>query len=423
MIQTIQLSPGVTLRHYPDNRFKKCALSVQLLRPMCREEAALNALLPAVLLRGTKKRPDLRAITWRLDELYGASVNTMVRRVGDIQTVGFYMSLMESRFALEGESVLEQGVDFLRELMLEPVTEEGVFDPEFVDSEKTNLISAIESELNDKRAYTAARMIRKMCPGDSFSVSRLGTAEEVEAITPEKLYEHYLRILQESPVELFYVGAAEPEQVARLLAPLAQALGARAGAAPEHTPFVPVAEPGEYFEEMDVNQGKLSMGFTTSVTIGHRDFAAMQVFNALYGAGMTSKLFMNVREKMSLCYYANSGYYGSKGIVTVSSGIDEEQYHRTKEEILRQLALCAQGQITDEELNAAKSAIISSLRATPDSPGALEGYYATAAISGLEMDIEGYIAAVEAVTREDAARCAAGVKLHTVYFLKGGHHE
>ena len=419
MKQTIELSPGVVLRHYPDKRFKKCALSVQLLRPMCDEEAALNALLPAVLLRGTVGHPDLRAITWRLDELYGASVNTMVRRVGDIQTVGFYMSLMEPRFALEGEQVLAEGIGFLRELLLEPVTENGAFDPEFVDSEKKNLISAIESELNDKRAYTAARMIRQMCQGDSFAVSRLGRPEDVAAITPEGLYDHYRKILGESRAEIFYVGAAEAEQVAELLMPLAKCLAGRAGKAPEHHPFVPTAQPGEFFEEMDVSQGKLSMGFTTPVTIGHRDFAAMQVFNALYGAGMTSKLFVHVRERLSLCYYANSAYYGSKGIFTVSSGIDEEHYETAKGEILRQLDLCAQGQISAEELSSAKSAIISSLRATPDSPGALEGYYATAAMSGLELDIAEYIAAVEAVTAQDAARCAAGVKLHTVYFLKG----
>lgn len=419
MITTINLSPGVVLRHYPDPRFKKCALSIQLLRPMCAGEAALNALLPSVLLRGTENYPDLRSITWRLDELYGASVHTMVRRVGDIQTVGFYLSVMEDRFALEHEGVLVHAADFLRELMLCPLAVEGAFDPEIVDSEKKNLISAIESELNDKRAYISGRMIRRMCQGDSFAVPRLGKPEEVAAITPETLYDHYQKILKESPVEFFYVGANSAETVAELLKPLAKQLGGNARNLPEQTAFTPVAEPGEFFEEMDVNQGKLSMGFTTPITNRHPDFAAMQVLNAVYGAGMTSKLFMNVREKMSLCYYANSGYYGSKGIFTVSSGIDEENYEVAKEEILRQLQLCAQGDITETELAAAKSAIISSLRATPDSPGSLEGYYATVALSGMGMDIPEYIAAVEAVTVEDAARCAASIQLHTVAFLKG----
>lgn len=419
MIQTIELSPGVVLRHCPDKRFKKCALSIQLLRPMCSEEAALNALLPAVLLRGTVKHPDLRTITWRLDELYGASANTMVRRIGDVQTVGFYMSIMEDRFALEETGVLAPAADFLRELMLEPVTVDGAFEPEFVDSEKKNLISAIESELNDKRAYAAAQMLRRMCAGDSFAVPRLGTVEEVAAITPQSLYAHYRKILVESPIEIFYVGAAEADDVAKLLTPFAEALAKNAQSLPAQTAFTPSVEPSEVFETMDVNQGKLSMGFTTPITNRHPDFAAMQVFNALYGAGMTSKLFVHVREKLSLCYYASSGYYSSKGILTVSSGIDEENYETAKAEILRQLRLCAEGDISEQELSAAKSAIISSLRSTPDSPGSLEGFYATAAVSGLALDIPEYIAAVEAVTAEDVARCAGTVKPHTVYFLKG----
>ena len=419
MIQTIQLTPGVVLRHSPDHRFKKCALSLQLLRPMCREEAALNSLLPAVLLRGTEDRPDLREITWRLDELYGASVNTMVRRVGDVQTVGFYMSIMEDRFAMEPEGVLAPAVDFLGELMFRPLTEDGAFCREIVDSEKKNLISAIESELNDKRSYASTRMIRYMCEGDSFAQPRLGRVEEVEAATAEGLYAHYRKILAESRAEFCYVGAADPERVAELLLPLARELSGDVRYVPVQTPFTPTAPGGEYTEELDVNQGKLSMGFTTSVTNRHPDFAAMQVFNAVYGSGMTSKLFVNVREKLSLCYYAGSAYYGSKGIVTVSSGIDECNYEKAKAEILNQLALCAAGEITDPELTAAKQAILSSLRSIPDSPSAMEGYYTTGALGGMEMDIPEYMAAVEAVTAEDVARCAASVKLHTVYFLKG----
>ncbi len=419
MIQTIHLSPSVVLRHCPDDRFKKGALSVQLLRPMCRQEAAKNALLVSVLLRGTKDCPDLRSITWKLDELYGAAVSTLVRRIGDVQTVGFYMNFIEDRFALPGDSVLAPTIDFMRQIFLEPVTVDGAFDADFVESEKKNLISAIESERNDKRTYASNQMIRYMCQGDSFAEPRIGRKEDVAQITPKELYEHYQMILRTSPVEIFYVGNAPAQEVTDLLRPLAETLGRDAQSTPAQTIFTPMAEPREFSEELDVNQGKLSMGFTTQVNNRHPDFVAMQVFNTVYGGGMTSKLFLNVREKMSLCYYASSGYYGSKGIVTVSSGIDEENYETAKAEILHQLALCVQGEITPEELNSAKQALISSLRSTPDSPSSLEGFYATAAISGMDLDIPDYIKAVEAVTTRDVARCASTVKLHTTYFLKG----
>ena len=419
MIQTIQLTPGVVLRHYPDKRFKTAVLSIQFQRPLCREEAALNALLSSVLLRGTAKNPDMRAITARLDGLYGASISPLMRRIGDRQTIGLFLSCLEDRFALPGDRVLAPCLDMVREILLEPKLAEGIFDPEFVESEKKNLIADIEAELNDKRAYAATRMIRAMCDGDSFALSLRGEKADVEAITAQSLFDHYQKLLKTSPVELLFVGSADAEEVARELMPLAQSIAAAPIALPPQTALNLTAAPLEFSETMDVNQGKLSMGFTTPITNQHPDFAAMQVFNALYGAGMTSKLFMNVREKLSLCYYAGSGYYGSKGIVTVSSGIETDNYAVAKAEILRQLSLTAAGEITEAELAAAKTGIISGLRSVPDSPGALENFYGTAYIAGMGYDLPGYIEAVSAVTAEDVARCARTLQLHTVFFLKG----
>ena len=419
MIQTIQLTPGVVLRHCPDKRFKTAVLSVQFLRPMCREEAAMNALLSAVLLRGSRNYPDLRSITIRQDELYGASLPPLMRRIGDIQTIGLFCGFLEDRFALPGDQVMAPAMELVRELLLEPKLVEGGFDPEFVESEKRNLIADIESELNDKRAYSARQMLRHLCAGDSFAVPIRGTVEDVQAITPKTLYEHYRKVLRTSPVEICFVGSAGAEEVAACLMELASRIAPEPMALPEQMPLRLTAEEREFSETMDINQGKLSMGFTTPVTYRHPDYIAMQVFNAVYGAGMTSKLFVNVREKLSLCYYAGSGYYGSKGIVTVTSGIDECNYEKAKAEILRQLQLTAEGQITEAELSAAKNAIISGLRSIPDSPRAMENFYGTLYISGRTDDLHERIAAVEAVTAADVARCAGTVKLHTVFFLKG----
>ena len=419
MIQTIQLTPGVVLRHYPDKRFKTAVLSVQLLRPMCREEAALNALLSAVLLRGSKNYPDMRAITMRQDELYGASLPPLLRRIGDLQTVGLFCGFLEDRFALPGDQIMAPATELVRELLLEPRLVDGRFDPEFVESEKRNLIADIESELNDKRAYAANQMMRHLCAGDSFALPIRGTVEDVRAITPERLYAHYRKILQTSPAQIVYVGSAGADEVAACLMPLAESLAAAPMVLPEQTPLHLTAPEREFSETMDINQCKLSMGFVTPVNYWHPDYIAMQVFNAVYGSGMTSKLFVNVREKLSLCYYAGSGYYGSKGILTVSSGIDECNYETAKAEILRQLQLTADGEITEAELSAAKSAIISGLRSVPDSPRALESFYGTLFLCGRSDDLAARIAAVEAVTAADVARCAGTVKLHTVFLLKG----
>lgn len=419
MIETISLLPGVLLSCCRDSRFKQGCISIQLVRPMCAEEAAMNALLPSVLLRGTVPHPDLRSITLVLDDLYGAAVSPLVRRVGDWQTTGFYCNFMDQRFALEGDEVLRPMVSFLRELLLESPIADGGFLPDFVESEKKNLISSIEAELNDKQAYAMSKLLKLMCKNDSFGLPRLGEPEQVAAITPQGLYAHYRRILRESPIRIFYVGSAESGEIAQLLRPLFAGLEREVMELPEQKDFVPCAGQ-DAAETMEVAQGKLCMGFVTPITNRSPEFAAMQVFNTLYGGGMTSKLFMNVREKQSLCYSVGSGYYGAKGILAVNAGIDFEQEQTARQEILHQLDDCKQGKITDEELTAAKEALISALRSIHDGPGGIENYYATAALSGLEMTPERYMEQVRSVTAQQVSAAARTVELNTTYFLKGG---
>ena len=418
MIHTISLAPGVTLRCFPDSRFKQGCISFQIIRPMNLQEAAQKALIPSVLLRATRNHPDLRSITHKLDELYGAAVSTVVRRVGDYQTTGLYCSFLDDRFTLSGDEILRPVTEFLMELLLDSPTENGGFLPEIVESEKKNLISTIESQRNDKRVYAMDQLFRLMCREDSFGLSRLGEKEQVAAIQPVALYEHYQEILKQSQIHIFYVGHAQPEVVADILRPMLARMERAPLDLPEQTPFHTC--PGEdKVETMEVSQGKLCMGFTSPITNRDQDFAAMQVFNTLYGSGMTSKLFMRIREQLSLCYGIGSGFYGSKGILAVSAGIDFDKGDKTKQEVLALLEDCRQGKISPEELEAGREAVLSTLRATHDSPGSIENYYATAALSGMKMTPAEYMAAVEQVGLSDVVACARSLCLHSTYFLKG----
>ena len=418
MTETISLQPGITLRCFDDTRFKQNCISIQLIRPMCRQEAAMNALIPAVLLRGTISAPDLRSITLRLDDLYGAAVGPVVRRIGDYQTTGLSCGFISDSYAMDGDSVLEPMLQFMEQLLLEPVTENGIFRADYVRSEKKNLIANIEAQKNDKRVYANGQLLKKMCRQDSFGIPRLGTVSQVRKITPQSAWEHYQKILRESRIDIFYVGHTDTAALASRLTALFDKIDRCYVNLPEQTPLT--GKPtGDHIEEMDVAQGKLAMGFTTPITIRDPEFAAMQVCNMIFGGGMTSLLFMNIREKLSLCYDIGSGYHGSKGLVTVSAGIDFDKYQLVRDQILEQLEVCKQGKFTAEELNAAKQGAISSLRGIHDSPGAIENYYATAALSGLDMTPAQYIEAVQSVTAQQVSAAASTLALHTVYFLRG----
>ena len=418
MIETIMLSPGVTLRCCRDSRFKQGAFSVQLVTPMAEATAAMNALLPAVLLRGTARCPDLRAVTRALDDLYGATLSPLVRRVGDYQTTGLYCGFMDDRFALPGDQVFRRVVDFTRETLLDSPLLDGGFLPEYVEGEKVNLISTIESERNDKRAYAMSRLLEILCRGDSFGIPRLGKREQVEAITARGLRAHYETILRESPLELFYVGSAPAEEAAEHFQRMLAGISGERRPLPPQTGLTP-GEGGDTVETMDVAQGNLCMGFTTPITNRDPQFPAMQLLNTLYGGGMTSKLFQNVREKQSLCYSVSSGYYAAKGVMTVYAGIDPDTERAAREEILGQLEACRAGEITPEELTAAREALASSLRAIHDSPGSIESYYAPGALSGPGLTPEAYLDALNQVTLSDVIAAANTLKLHTTFFLRG----
>jgi predicted Zn-dependent peptidase len=313
-------------------------------------------------------------------------------------------------------------IRFAAQLLLEPVTEDGGFSRDFVESEKKNLISTIDSERSDKRTYAAGQLLKIMCQNDTFGIPRLGETEQVEAIDHISAYAHYQKILRESPIEIFYVGSATAEQVAALLTPELARIERDPHPLPAQTPFQNAAG-REESETQQIAQAKLALGFVTPITNHDPRFAAMQIMNAIFGSGMTSKLFMEVREKMSLCYAIGSGYYGSKGIMTVNAGIDSRQRSKTQSAIMAQLEACRVGNISENELGAAKESILSGLRTVYDSPGAIESFFSTAAISGLGRTPETYAKEIRAVTVADVVEAANTVAFHSAFFLKGVDNE
>lgn len=418
MKTTLTVLPGVTLSAVRSDQFKTGCFSVNFLRPLCREEAAKNALTFSVLLRGTERYPDIASLSAAMDHLYGAEIGQLVRKKGETQCVGLYCDYVEDAM-LPGEEIFSRVVDLTAEMLLRPCLSGGVFRGDYVEREKENLIHSIRARLNSKRSWAVSRMVKTMFRDEAYGVDRLGEEEDVAPITAQALYAHYRQLLATSRVEICYMGRLPAETVAE---EFRRALGElpRQATVPVSTVFVPAAgEVKTVTESLDVTQGKLCMGFRLGTRAGEPDWAAMVVLNSVYGSGVTSKLFVNVREKMSLCYYAGTSLEKFKGVMVVSSGIEFSQYETAKAAILRELDACRRGEITAQELDSAKKHLVSSLRASMDSPGQLDEYYLGQAISGTNGTIGEFIRRVEAVTADDCAACARRITLDTVFFLKG----
>ncbi len=418
MTKNIAIAPGVTLRALQTDKFKTACFSVNFLRPHSRQSAALDALLPSVLLRATEAYPDIRSISMHLDELYGTSFGTLVRRKGEVKLTGFYADFIDDAFVPEGEGVFSSVTDFLREALFYPLTENGCFCEKNVEGEKQNLINAIESDLNDKRTYATLRLLETMCRGEAFGTPRLGYAQDVRAITPQMLWAHYQTVLQTSRIEIFYAGRYSPEVAA---ARFAEVFSERRGAdfAAVQTQILRKAgRIRELTEAMDVTQGKLVMGLRTGVTVSDPDYPALLLLNTVYGGSMTSKLFVNVREKRSLCYYASSSLDKFKGLMIVSSGIAFENYETAKQAIEQELDACKNGKFSAEEIDQARRYLTFALCSTMDSPARMDEFYIGNAVSCGD-DIPELIEKLDALTAEDLRLAAQKLSVDTIYFLKG----
>ena len=421
-----ELMPGVFLSHLRSDKFKTACMSVTLLTQLRRETAAMNAVIPFVLRRGTTRYSDMEQLSRRMDELYGAAVEPVVRRIGEIQCIGFYGSFPEPDYLPRGEALLGDTCALMAQLLLDPVTRGGLLLPQYVDSEREKLLDIIRSRMNDKRSYALTRCIEEMCCYEDFAVSRFGSESEAENIHYKKLTRHYRELIQTCPVEIFYCGKTDFKAVSAAMRDAFSAMprgeidydigtDLRMNAVEDHVRFVE--------EEMDVTQGKLVLGFRLGECMEEPDIPALYVFNAVYGSGATSKLFMNVREKLSLCYYESSAVYLHKGIMLVSSGIEFDKLDAARDEILAQLDSVRRGEITDDELRSAKKSVASDLRAVQDSIGELEGFYLSQALDGLDYGPAELAALAEDVTKEDVQAIAESIECDLIYFLKGSGEE
>lgn len=420
------IMPNVVLTCLQTDKFKTGCLSINLLTPLNRETASKNALIPMVLCRGTASLPDMAAISARLDSLYGARIKPVVRKKGEIQVIGLYADFADDAFIPEESSILEHITELMGEMLLMPKTHGGLLIKEYVESERDKLLELIRGRINDKRGYSVQRLFELMCAMEDYSTDKLGSETEAESITANELTRHYHDTLASSPIEVFYCGSAEPSRVKTAVKAALASLN-RSDEEPDLGTDIrmnSLEEKPRYFEdEMQVTQGKLAIGFRLGECMDEPNVAAIKVFNAVFGGSVTSKLFMNVREKLSLCYFASSFVDMHKGILAVSSGIEFEKYDAALSEILSQLESVRNGDVSSYELSAAKSSIASDYRTIEDSPVALEDFYLNQTLIGPDCSPSELAALAEDITLKEVVQIAKGVECDAIYFLRGVKEE
>jgi predicted Zn-dependent peptidase len=414
--KTVPANIGIHL--IPTSKFKTVFVTIFVQQVLDRELATQTALLPAVLERGSRRYPTYQDIKRRLEELYGAELGAGVVKKGERHFVSFSLEVINDKFA-PGENLLRQGMAVLRDVLIDPLLEDGAFKSDYVEQEKEQQEREILSLINNKVNYALERCIQEMCAGERFGVYRYGDVERLKSITPRRLYKYYSSLLEENAIDIFVVGEVNEEETLSLVEEsffLPRAREAKQ-MPPKDEPIIP--QQVRYFEEkLPVNQGKLTLGYRTNVSYGDEDYLAMLFYNGILGGFPHSKLFQNVREKESLAYYAFSRLAKHKGIQLVGSGIEVKNYERALRIIQKQVQSLKKGEISHEEMENTRMALISQLKILGDNPSSLVSFFQDGLMAEREDEIEDMIRGIERLGKDDIVEAANKVALDTVYFLR-----
>lgn len=413
------IKSGAHVHFIKAEKFKTNLLSLYITVPYDRENAALCSLLPKVLRRGCKKYPSLDLMAKKMEDLYGASFYSGLRKNGDGAGIYFSMEFVSDKYI--NEKIFDDAVDFLKKVVFCPKLEEGVFDKKYVESEKKNLKDDILGLINDKKEYADQAVKTLAFPESNYSIPAGGSIEDAEKITPESLFEFYKFIISNCRFDIFLSGSFGKTEESVLESFFADFEPRETeNKKTESTKNYKIGEIKRKTEKLDVTQSKLCMMmYTFSDDFGKEKYA-FRVFNCIYGGSPFSKLFNNVREKLSLAYYVSSRLDSRKGCMLISSGIEGDKFEAAYNEIMLWLEKICGGEFSEEEIYSAKKYLETSINSVGDSLRACEDYYASRICCGeTPEDIEELLSGIKAVKKEEIIEAAKKVKLAAVYLLTG----
>ena len=399
------------------NRKLKTILVKAYLTANLDEGVTRRALVPMILQRGSRRFPDMQALSRYLENLYGAGLSSGVAKVGEWHVVKFQMEVVNERFLPGEDDLFARGLEFLRDLLCDPVLVNGGFRPEFLEQEKANQRRALESLVDDKVAYATHRCVEEMCSGEPYRLNEQGRIEDLEAIGPEDLFHDYREWLDLCRLSIYISGDIDVSATRELVASVFDAPrrgSLRLSALP---PPVPVGEVREVRERMEINQGKLILGFRHGVTYADDAYEALLLMNGILGQGPHSKLFQNVREKASLAYYAYSWLERTKGLLFIASGIAVEKYSDALKINLDQVEAMRRGEFSDEELSATVSTIHNQNLMLEDNYSGLAEVDFVRGLHGCSMDLPAFREKLTRVSRDEIVDVARRLKHDTTYFL------
>lgn len=416
--ETLKEMQGYKLHIVKTEKFKTNTLVWKMKAPLNKEDVTLRALLPYVLQSNSKAYPTSTELRTYLDELYGASFYVDLSKKGEYHVISFALEIANEKFLSDHTPLLKKAFEFLSEVLTNPNVTNKAFDKETIEKEKRTLKQRIQSVYDDKMKYSNSRLVEEMCKGEKYALHVHGEMDVVDAITPESLFSYYEKAFAEDELDLYIVGDVSEDEITSIANDRLQ-FAHRQPIAIDMEKDTNQREVKKINEVQDVKQGKLNIGLRTNVVYGDEDYYALQVLNGIYGGFSHSKLFINVREKASLAYYAASRLESHKGLMMVMSGIDHKNYDQAVSIIEEQMTAMKNGDFTEQELTQTKAVIKNQLLETIDTArGIVEVLYHNV-VSHQDITLDYWIEQMDKATKEEIVKVAEKIQLDTIYFLTG----
>lgn len=420
--QKEEIKQGITLHQIHTENFKTNLYAIFLAIPLEKDKVTLDALIGAVLRRGTKEFQTQEAISKELEGMYGASFNCGVEKTGDNHILKFYLETLSEEFLPEPENLNQKCLSILFDIAFNPLTINGVFKPEYVEGEKKNLKQIIESKIDNKAKYAYDRCIEEMYKNEPYGLYKFGYIEDIDSITPENLYHHYQELLAQCKIDIFCSGRLEKQETIKRIKEndniqKLQERNPKYVVNNEATESREKVKENTVEESMQVMQGKLVLGLDIQ-NMGENSRFVASVYNSILGGGANSKLFQNVREKQSLAYTAGSSYLRTKNSIFIRCGIEIANYQKALDTIKQQLKDMTNGDFSEEDLTNAKRLIASSVDAITEEQDTEITYYYGQELADRFISIEDYKKHILETTKEQVTELAKTVQINTIYFLK-----
>ncbi|MED1421625.1 EF-P 5-aminopentanol modification-associated protein YfmF [Bacillus smithii] len=416
--EIVKKKKGYTLHFVKTDQYKTNTIVWKMKAPLENETVTLRALLPNVLQNSSKKYPTTTSLQSYLEELYGANFFVDVGKKGEYHIMSFSIELANEKFLKEKTPLLRTGLDFLASILFAPNAENGRFHESSVTSEKRILKQRLQSLFDDKMRYASQRLIEEMCENEPYALHPYGRLDDVDSISSESLYQYYERALREDELDLYVVGDVDFEEVEGACDQLFL-LSDRQPKLVEKRSIPSRSEVKVVKEQQYVKQGKLNIGYRTHVSFGDPDYFALQVFNGIFGGFSHSKLFLNVREKESLAYYASSHLESHKGLMMVMSGIESKNYEKAVAIIREQLEAMKNGDFSEKEIEQTKAVIHNQLLETIDTQrGLIEMLYHNV-LAKKNVTVEDWLQGIVEASDSEIVKVAEKIEMDTIYFLSG----